>query len=75
MQILKLVYKCVLYNKNQSREIKFEKYDESMLVLNECLRLIKGLSYFEQEVYTNFKLPRSVIKTYIKFYDSRLRTP
>jgi len=52
------------------RKIKYGKNDECLLVLIECLRLIRGLSYDEKADYIVFSLPRSVIQPYIHFGDS-----
>ena len=52
------------------RKIKYGDYDKTMWILNETLRLIKGLSYFEKEEYIVFSLPRSIIQQYIEFGSS-----
>jgi hypothetical protein len=52
------------------RNIKYEQTDTDMLILTECLRLVKGLSYKEKDEYTVFSLPRSVIQPFIHFGDS-----
>jgi len=44
------------------RKIKYCENDLGMLILSECFKLIKGLSYVEKEDYTIFTLPRSVIQ-------------
>lgn len=55
---------------NKIRMIKYGKNDESLLILIECLRMIKGLSYVEKDDYLVFSLPRSVIQPYIHFGNS-----
>lgn len=41
-------------------------YAESMLVMTECLKSIKGVTYYDDsEEYTLFALPRSMIQPYI----------
>ena len=55
---------------NRIRTLKYEKHDVSMIVLNESLRLIKGLNYYEQPDQTVFSLPRSIIQPYIHFGES-----
>lgn len=55
---------------SEIRVLKYGKNDESMLVLTECLKMVKGLSYAEKDDYTVFSLPRSVIQPYISFCDS-----
>jgi hypothetical protein len=52
---------------NAIRKIKYEKHDGSMYVLTESLKVIKGLTYCEQEDQIVFSLPRSVIQPYIQF--------
>jgi hypothetical protein len=52
------------------RLLKYEQYDRGILILSESLKLIKGLSYFEQEDYTVFSTPRSLIQPFIQFCDS-----
>lgn len=55
---------------NEVRKLKYRKHDESIFVLSESLRLIKGLSYFEHEDHIIYSLPRSLIQSYIHFGDS-----
>jgi hypothetical protein len=45
--------------------LKYQNYDESMLVLNQSLKLIKGINHFESEEHTLFSLPRSAIQPFI----------
>jgi hypothetical protein len=52
------------------RGLKYGKYDVSMLVLCESLKIVKGLNYFEQDDFTVFGFPRSSIQPYIKLSDS-----
>lgn len=52
---------------SEIRKLKYENNDETLLVLNECFKLIKGISYFEKDDFTIFSLPRSVIQPYIHF--------
>lgn len=52
---------------SEIRVLKYGKNDESMLVLTECLKMVKGLSYGEKDDYTIFSFPRSVIQPYISF--------
>jgi hypothetical protein len=49
------------------RKIKYGNSDESMLVLDEGLRLIRGINYSEQEKenYTIFAIPRTAIQPYL----------
>jgi hypothetical protein len=46
--------------------VKFGRYDESMLILNECLKCVKGVvnNYNVSEDYTIFSFPRSPIQPY-----------
>ena len=55
---------------NEVRRLKYGNNDGDLLVLNECLKMIKGLSYFEKEDFTIFSLPRSVIQPYIQYGDA-----
>jgi hypothetical protein len=59
------VQSCV----NRIRELKYGKYDLSLMILSECLKVIKGVNYFEQDDFTVFSLPRSRIQPYIKLSD------
>ena len=52
------------------RSLKYARNDAEMLVLTECLRMIKGLSYIEKDDCTTFSLPRSVIQPFIHYGDS-----
>jgi hypothetical protein len=47
------------------RRIKYGKIDLDLLIITECLRLIKGFKYYDKDDYTIFTLPRSVIQPYI----------
>ena len=49
------------------KRVKFGRYDEMMLMLEESLKLIKGLNYMESEEYCTFSLPRSSIQPYVFF--------
>jgi hypothetical protein len=50
----------------QLRQLKFGGYDNSMKILTECLCLIKGVSYKENEDSVMFGFPRTSIQPYIK---------
>ena len=50
--------------------LKYGKYDESMLVVCEVLKIIKGVRFYDGEDYTIFSLPRSAIQPYINFSNS-----
>jgi hypothetical protein len=52
------------------RRLKYENYDDSMFILNESLRQIKGLGYLDNDEYTLFRLPQSSIQPYIIFENS-----
>jgi len=52
------------------KSLKYGKYEESMFILNESLRNIKGFSYFENDDYTIFTFPHSGIQTYIEIGES-----
>jgi hypothetical protein len=52
------------------RSTKYKNSDAGMLILNEGLRLIKGMSYNEKDDYITFALPRSVIQPYFQICDS-----
>ena len=52
------------------RSLKYARNDAEMLVLTECLRMIKGLSYIEKDDFTTFCLPRSVIQPFIHYGNS-----
>lgn len=54
----------------QIRTIKYGNFDESMLILTESLRMVKGLKYYEDDDRTTFSFPSSVIQPYIHFGDS-----
>ena len=60
------IQKCI----DEIRLIKYSRSDGEMLILSECLKMIKGLSYYEQDDYTTFSLPRSVIQPYIYYGNS-----
>lgn len=49
------------------RGIKYSKHDESILVLTETLKMIKGLKYTERSDHILFALPWTVIQPYIKY--------
>ena len=49
------------------KSIKYGKYEESMFILNEGLKIVKGVRYFDDDVFTLFSLPQSVIIPVIKF--------
>lgn len=46
------------------KNVKYGKYDETMFILNESLRNIKGLSYYENDDYTIFTQPSSGIQAF-----------
>jgi len=52
---------------NRIRSTKYSHHDRDMLIVSECLRMIRGLSYFEHPDYTIFSLPRSIIQPYIQY--------
>jgi len=52
------------------RRLKYASYDVSMLALTESLRVIKSISYTDQEEKIVFSLPRSIIQPYIHFGDT-----
>jgi hypothetical protein len=52
------------------RRLKYGNYDVTLLKLLESLRLIKGLDYFDDETFTVFSLPRSLVQPYIKICKS-----
>ena len=52
------------------RRLKYDRYDGSMLALTESLRVIKSISYTDQEEQIVFSLPRSIIQPYIHFGDT-----
>ena len=54
----------------QIKLLKYGNYEELMVVLNESLKLIKGLKYYDREDHTLFSLPRSAIQPYITFNSS-----
>jgi hypothetical protein len=47
------------------RQISLANYDESMLIITESLKIVRGLKYYESEEYTIFSLPPSRIQPYI----------
>ena len=52
------------------KNLKIGKYDEGMLVLNECLKMVRGIRYYDGEEYTILNLPRSAIQRYISIKNS-----
>jgi hypothetical protein len=52
------------------RMMKNGGYDLCLKVINESLRMIKGLSYYESDTCTLFTLPNSSIQPYISFGDT-----
>lgn len=52
------------------KAIKYGKYDEALVILNESLKQVKGLRYFESDEHTLFSFPRSTIQPYIKVSNS-----
>ena len=49
----------------QIKAIKIGKYEESMMILTESLKIIEGLTYHENDESTTFSFPRSPIQPYI----------
>ena len=56
---------CIQWYIQQVKNLKSESYDENMLILNESLKLIRGIKYYDSEEYTIFSFPRSEIQPYI----------
>jgi hypothetical protein len=54
----------------QISRLKHGNYDESMVIICEGLKTVKGMSYYESEEHTLFKLPRSEIQPYIVVKDN-----
>jgi hypothetical protein len=52
------------------RTEKYGRYDTTTMVLDESLRLVKGVVYYESEDSTLFSLPRTVIQPYITICDT-----
>lgn len=52
------------------RKIRHSTHDESLLVIGESLKQIKGLNYTELEDHIIFSLPRSIIQPYIHYGSS-----
>ena len=52
------------------KSIKYRKYDEVLVTLNESLKQVKGLRYFESDEFSLFSFPRSTIQPYIKVSNS-----
>lgn len=44
------------------RGIKYGNYDSSQMILVECFKLVRGVSYFEDVEYTMFGFPRTSIQ-------------
>jgi hypothetical protein len=52
------------------RGIKYGNYDSSQMILVECFKLVRGVSYFEDVEYTMFGFPRTSIQPWIKYSDN-----
>jgi hypothetical protein len=50
--------------------VKNGSYDESMVILTEGLKTIKGMKYYEADEQTTFNFPRSEIQPYIAIKDT-----
>jgi hypothetical protein len=48
------------------RNLKYGFYDVNVMILGECLRLLKGVNYTEHDDSTLFSFPRSSIQPFIK---------
>lgn len=54
------IQKCV----SRVRSLKYGKYDISLEILSESLRMIRGITYEEQVDFITFSLPRTSIQPY-----------
>lgn len=50
---------CIQWYIQQVKNLKYESYDENMLILIESLKLIRGIKYYDSEEYTICSFPRS----------------
>lgn len=55
---------------DQIRDLKYTSYDLGMMILSECFKVLKGVSYNEGEGVTVFSFPRTSIQPYIHYGDS-----